>query len=117
MGECSETSRDAIGGSDWDRIMRGRPHAQERANALIKSGVQMMRQSVRGQDGSHTNGTGQVQMGDVGPSARETLQLRRRTQGHCEGLGLVTATGILGTRNPAACSSVRSLCSGLWCIF
>ncbi|GFY58103.1 HTH_48 domain-containing protein [Trichonephila inaurata madagascariensis] len=33
MGECSETSRCAIGGSDWDRIMRGRPHAQERAKA------------------------------------------------------------------------------------
>ncbi|GFV05258.1 hypothetical protein TNCV_224711 [Trichonephila clavipes] len=43
MGECSETSREAIGGSDWDRIMRGPPHAQERAKALIKSGVQMMR--------------------------------------------------------------------------
>ncbi|GFW57490.1 histone-lysine N-methyltransferase SETMAR [Trichonephila clavipes] len=28
-----------------------------------------------------------------------------------------TATGILGTRNPEACSSVGSLCSGLWCIF
>ncbi|GFY76932.1 hypothetical protein TNIN_281361, partial [Trichonephila inaurata madagascariensis] len=37
---------------------------------------------------------------------REALQLGRRTQGHWEGLGLVTATGILGTRNPAACSSV-----------
>ncbi|GFW68102.1 hypothetical protein TNCV_1879841 [Trichonephila clavipes] len=45
MGECSETSRDVTGGSDWDRIMRGRPHAQERAKALTKSGVQMMRQS------------------------------------------------------------------------
>ncbi|GFT38426.1 hypothetical protein TNCV_1195591 [Trichonephila clavipes] len=77
-------------------------------------------------------------MGDVGPSAlqsrhvalrfpcvwtteeapeREALQLGRRTQGHCEGLGLVTATGILRTRNPAACSLVGSLCSGLWCIF
>ncbi|GFT58464.1 hypothetical protein TNCV_2119501 [Trichonephila clavipes] len=76
-------------------------------------------------------------MGDVGPSPlqsghfalrfpcvgsteevpeREALQLGRRTQGHCEGLGLVTATGILGKRNPAACSSVGSLCSGLWCI-
>ncbi|GFY61296.1 hypothetical protein TNIN_446741 [Trichonephila inaurata madagascariensis] len=44
MGECSETSRDAIGGSDWDRIMPGRPHAQERAKALIKSGFQMIRQ-------------------------------------------------------------------------
>ncbi|GFV39697.1 integrase catalytic domain-containing protein [Trichonephila clavipes] len=76
---------------------------------------------------SHTNGTGQVQMGDVGPSAlqsghvalqfpcvwsteetpeREALQLGRRTQEHCEGLCLVTATGILGTRNPAACSSM-----------
>ncbi|GFW27088.1 hypothetical protein TNCV_93141 [Trichonephila clavipes] len=32
-----------------------------------------------------------------------------------EELGLVT--GILGTRNPVACSSVGSLCSGLWCIF
>ncbi|GFY75541.1 hypothetical protein TNIN_168611 [Trichonephila inaurata madagascariensis] len=48
---------------------------------------------------------------------REALQLGRRTQGHCEGLGLVTATGILGTRNPAVCSSVGSLCSGLWCKF
>ncbi|GFW54392.1 HTH_48 domain-containing protein [Trichonephila clavipes] len=38
MGEYSKTSRDAIGSSDWDRIMRGRPHAQERAKALIKSG-------------------------------------------------------------------------------
>ncbi|GFX70209.1 hypothetical protein TNCV_4616471 [Trichonephila clavipes] len=88
---------------------------------------------------SHTNVTGQVQMGDVGPSAlqsghvalrfpcvwsteetpeREALQLELgSTQGHCEGLGLVTATGILGTKNPAACSSVGSLCSGLWCIF
>ncbi|GFX40899.1 hypothetical protein TNCV_3761201 [Trichonephila clavipes] len=45
MGECSETSRDAIGGFDWDRITRGCPHAQERAKALIKSGVQRMRQS------------------------------------------------------------------------
>ncbi|GFV50619.1 histone-lysine N-methyltransferase SETMAR [Trichonephila clavipes] len=45
MGECSETSPDAIGGSDWDWIIRGRPHAQTRAKALIKSGVQMMRQS------------------------------------------------------------------------
>ncbi|GFX40211.1 transposable element Tc3 transposase [Trichonephila clavipes] len=83
---------------------------------------------------SHTNGTGQVQMGDVGPSTlqsghvalrfpcvlsteetpeREALQLGRRTQGHCERLGLVTATGILGTRNPTACSSVGPLCSGL----
>ncbi|GFW41986.1 hypothetical protein TNCV_6941 [Trichonephila clavipes] len=55
----------------------------------------------------HTNGTGQVQMGDVGPSAlqfghvtlrfpcvwsteetpeREAIQLGRRIQGHCEGL-------------------------------
>ncbi|GFV57064.1 uncharacterized protein TNCV_2931871 [Trichonephila clavipes] len=87
---------------------------------------------------SHTNGTGQVQIGDVGPSAlqfghialrfpcvwsteetpeREALQLGRRTQGHCEGLSLVTATGILGTRNSASCSSVGSLCSGLCCIF
>ncbi|GFV05259.1 histone-lysine N-methyltransferase SETMAR [Trichonephila clavipes] len=87
---------------------------------------------------SHINGTGHVQMGDVGPSTlqsghvtlqfpcvwsteetpgREALQLGRRTQGHCEGLGLVTATGILGTRNPAACSSVGSLYLGLWCIF
>ncbi|GFX00455.1 hypothetical protein TNCV_2091051 [Trichonephila clavipes] len=48
---------------------------------------------------------------------REALQLGRRTQGHCEGLGRVTAPGILGTRNPAACSSVGSLRSGLWCIF
>ncbi|GFV33641.1 hypothetical protein TNCV_4567561 [Trichonephila clavipes] len=47
MGVCSKTSRDAIGSSDWDRIMRGRPHAQERAKALIKSGVQMMRQSSK----------------------------------------------------------------------
>ncbi|GFY40846.1 hypothetical protein TNIN_196221 [Trichonephila inaurata madagascariensis] len=37
MGECSKTSRDAIGSSDWDRIMRELPHAQERAKALIKS--------------------------------------------------------------------------------
>ncbi|GFU10221.1 histone-lysine N-methyltransferase SETMAR [Trichonephila clavipes] len=48
MGECSETSRDAIGGSDWDQIMHGRPHAQERAKALIKCSVQMMRQSSVG---------------------------------------------------------------------
>ncbi|GFW12846.1 hypothetical protein TNCV_3885561 [Trichonephila clavipes] len=47
----------------------------------------------------------------------EALQLGRRSQGHCEGLGLVTATGSKGTRNPAACSSVESLCSDLWCIF
>ncbi|GFV81731.1 nudC domain-containing protein 1 [Trichonephila clavipes] len=40
-----------------------------------------------------------------GPPEREVLQLGRRTLEHCEGLGLVTATGILGTRNPAACSS------------
>ncbi|GFY29162.1 hypothetical protein TNCV_4722901 [Trichonephila clavipes] len=66
-------------------------------------------------------------MGDFGPSAlqsghvalrfpcvwsteetpeRETLQLGQRTQGHCEGLVLITATGILRTRNPAACSSL-----------
>ncbi|GFV86720.1 uncharacterized protein TNCV_3964501 [Trichonephila clavipes] len=30
---------------------------------------------------------------------REALQLGRSTQGHCEGLGLVTATGILGTKD------------------
>ncbi|GFW12643.1 mariner Mos1 transposase [Trichonephila clavipes] len=48
---------------------------------------------------------------------REALQHVRRTQGHCEGLSLVKATGILGTRNPAACSSVGSLFSDLWCIF
>ncbi|GFY60107.1 hypothetical protein TNIN_296721 [Trichonephila inaurata madagascariensis] len=36
MGECSETSRDAIGGSDWDRIMRGRPHAQESKGSYKK---------------------------------------------------------------------------------
>ncbi|GFS94465.1 histone-lysine N-methyltransferase SETMAR [Trichonephila clavipes] len=225
MGECSETSWDSVGGSDWDRIMRGHPNAQGRVKALIKSDVQMMRQSrnvslnkwsarfragcesggddqrpgqantiitsdlidkvddlvcaawgpkqltdqqkelcmglalqhlfryqedtafmkriVTGDETwchhyepetkrdsmiwkhasspplkvqsreSHTNGTGQVQMGDVRPSSlqsghvalrfpcvwsteetpeRETLQLGRRTQGHCEGLGLVTAT-------------------------
>ena len=88
--------------------------------------------------GDNIHGTGQVQVGDIGPSAlqsghvalrfpcvwsteetpeREALQLGRRTQGRCEGLGLLTATGILGTRNPAACSSVGSLYSGLWCIF
>ena len=52
-GECSETSQDAIGGSDWDGSMRRHPHVQERAKALIKSGVQMMRWSVWGQDGIH----------------------------------------------------------------
>ncbi|GFW13849.1 uncharacterized protein TNCV_2097301 [Trichonephila clavipes] len=71
-------------------------------------------------------------MGDIGPSTlqsghvalrfpcvwsteeileREVLQLGRRTQGHCEGLGLVTTTKILVTRNPAVCSSVGSLYS------
>ncbi|GFS42415.1 hypothetical protein TNIN_487851 [Trichonephila inaurata madagascariensis] len=40
---------------------------------------------------------------------REALHLGRHTQGHCKELGLVTATGILETRNPAACSSVGSL--------
>ncbi|GFV04900.1 hypothetical protein TNCV_503131 [Trichonephila clavipes] len=44
---------------------------------------------------------------------REALQFGRPTQGHYEGLCLFTATGILGTRNPAAYSSVGSLCSGL----
>ncbi|GFW88210.1 DDE_3 domain-containing protein [Trichonephila clavipes] len=29
---------------------------------------------------------------------REAFQLGRRTQGHCKGLGLVTAAGILGTK-------------------
>ncbi|GFW20344.1 histone-lysine N-methyltransferase SETMAR [Trichonephila clavipes] len=283
MGKCSETSRDAIGVSDWDRIMRGRPHAQERAMALIKSGVQMMRQSVAisegvcrlGSEAAHRPAKGtaygtstatsvlgyqedpafmkRITTGDEiwchhyepgtkrdsmqwkhasspppkkfravksagkvlltvffdvqGPllveflehrksinsdaycetlrrlrwsiknkrpgllkegvvllhdnahphvsrvtqmeldkfkwetldlppcspdmspcdfhvfdplkktPEREALQLRRRTQGHCEGLSLVTATGTLGTRNPTACSLVGSLCSGLWCIF
>ncbi|GFS46862.1 hypothetical protein TNIN_251401 [Trichonephila inaurata madagascariensis] len=36
MEECRETPRDAIGDSDWDRIMRGRPHAQVRAKAHKK---------------------------------------------------------------------------------
>ncbi|GFY23633.1 hypothetical protein TNCV_1039321 [Trichonephila clavipes] len=34
-------------------------------------------------------------------SKREALHLGRRIQEHCEGLGLVTATGILGTRKPS----------------
>ncbi|GFW79767.1 hypothetical protein TNCV_2589871 [Trichonephila clavipes] len=75
----------------------------------------------------HINGTGQVQMGDVRPSTlqsghvalqfpcvwsteetpeRKALQLRRRTQGYCEGLGLVTATGILGTCGLFICGIV-----------
>ncbi|GFY76017.1 HTH_48 domain-containing protein [Trichonephila inaurata madagascariensis] len=36
MGEYRESSRDAIGGSDWDRIIHGRPHAQERAKTYKK---------------------------------------------------------------------------------
>ncbi|GFU57878.1 hypothetical protein TNCV_260541 [Trichonephila clavipes] len=35
-------------------------------------------------------------------SEREALQLGRQTQGRCEELGLVTATGILETRNLSA---------------
>ncbi|GFY57528.1 hypothetical protein TNIN_315961 [Trichonephila inaurata madagascariensis] len=35
-------------------------------------------------------------------SEREELQPGRRTQRHCEGLGLVTAPGILLTRNASA---------------
>ncbi|GFX03930.1 histone-lysine N-methyltransferase SETMAR [Trichonephila clavipes] len=83
--------------------------------------------AVKSAGKSHTNETGQVQMGGVGSFAlqsghvalrflcvwsteetpeMEALKLGRRPQGHCEGLGLVTATGILGTRNTAACSSV-----------
>ncbi|CAL1265198.1 unnamed protein product, partial [Larinioides sclopetarius] len=34
-------------------------------------------------------------------SEREALQLGRQTQVRCEELGLVTATEILGTRNPS----------------
>ncbi|GFV14031.1 hypothetical protein TNCV_525081 [Trichonephila clavipes] len=43
MGECSETSRDAIGGFEWDRIMRGRRESVDddqrpgQANAVIMS--------------------------------------------------------------------------------
>nr|GFY49697.1 hypothetical protein TNIN_495821 [Trichonephila inaurata madagascariensis] len=42
MEECSETSRDAIGGSDWDWIMRGRESVGDdqrpgQANTVITS--------------------------------------------------------------------------------
>ncbi|GFW51707.1 hypothetical protein TNCV_1186391 [Trichonephila clavipes] len=48
-------------------------------------------------------------------SEREELQHGRRTQRHCEGMGLVTATGILRTRNASARESMESLCPGQWC--
>ncbi|GFU53836.1 hypothetical protein TNCV_4254451 [Trichonephila clavipes] len=72
----------------------------------------------------HTRGTDQVQVGatclstlqptnitlrfpcawsPAKTSEMEELQLERRLQGCFEGLGLVTATGILGTRNPSVC--------------
>ncbi|GFU05146.1 histone-lysine N-methyltransferase SETMAR [Trichonephila clavipes] len=41
MGKQSKTSRDANGVFGMDRNMSGRPHAQKRAEALIKSAVQL----------------------------------------------------------------------------
>lgn len=49
-------------------------------------------------------------------SEREALQLWWRTQGGCEGLGLVMVIGILETRNSSSRSSMGLLCLGLWCI-
>ncbi|GFW44035.1 hypothetical protein TNCV_998001 [Trichonephila clavipes] len=46
-------------------------------------------------------------------SEREDLHFGRRTEGRCEGQGLVTATGNPGIRNPSIHSPMESLCSGL----
>ncbi|GFX83348.1 hypothetical protein TNCV_908661 [Trichonephila clavipes] len=71
MGKRSEASRDGNGVSRVDQSMREYPHAQKRAEALpIHVAVQFQRVWYPKKS-----------------SKKEALQLGRRTQGRCEGLG------------------------------